>query len=201
AGSVGAGDIQWMTAGSGIIHQEMPKPVNGRMGGFQLWVNLPKAEKMMAPRYQEVKQHAVPVVRPRPGTEIRVICGSVGGVRGPVENIVADPEYLDISLGPGASFSHPVRDGYTAAAYVVGGSGRFGAGAGEAAKNRDMLLFSDGNGITARSSDEGMRFLFFAGRQFREPVAWRGPIVMNTQDELRQAFREYQAGTFVKKAA
>ncbi|HXX56014.1 MAG TPA: pirin family protein [Methanoregula sp.] len=200
AGTVGAGDIQWMTAGSGIIHQEMPKPVGGRMGGFQLWVNLPSAEKMMDPRYQEVKRRSVPVVRPQEGTEIRIICGSAGGIRGPVENIVADPEYLDISLGPGTSYTHPVRPGYTAAAYIIGGEGMFLPGRGEPVRNRDMVLFSDGERVTAHASGEGFRFLFFSGRQFHEPVAWRGPIVMNTQEELSQAFREYGAGTFVKKA-
>ena len=200
AGTVGAGDIQWMTAGSGIIHQEMPKPVGGRMGGFQLWVNLPRAEKMMDPRYQEVKHRSVPVARPQEGTEVRVICGSAGGIRGPVENIVADPEYLDISLGPGAAYTHPVRPGYTAAAYSIGGEGTFGPGRPEPVRNRDMVLFSDGDRVTARASGGGFRFLLFSGRKFREPVAWRGPIVMNTQEELREAFREYGAGTFVKKA-
>jgi quercetin 2,3-dioxygenase len=198
AGSVNAGDIQWMSAGSGIIHQEMPKPVNGAMGGFQLWVNLPRSHKMSDPRYQEVKHHQVPVVNPQPGVEVRVICGSAGGVKGPVENIVSDPEYLDITLQPGTSFSHPVKPGYNAAVYVIGGTGSFGVPE-KSARNRDMLLFSDGTGIPVKSSPEGVRFLLFSGKKISEPVAWRGPIVMNTQEELREAFREFQEGTFIKK--
>lgn len=199
AGSVNAGDIQWMSAGSGIIHQEMPKPVDGVMGGFQLWVNLPRSHKMMDPRYQDVRQHQVPVVVPRPGVTVRVICGSVNGVKGPVENIVADPEYLDVTLDPGTSFSHPVNLGYTAAAYVIGGKGFFDPDSENPAQNRDMLLFGGGDGINVRSSPAGVRFLLFTGKQFREPVAWRGPIVMNTRDELVLAFREYRDGTFIKK--
>ena len=201
AGSVNAGDVQWMTAGSGIIHQEMPKPVNGAMGGFQLWVNLPRAGKMMDPRYQEIKQRQVPIASPQPGVTVRVICGSLDGVTGPVKNILAEPEYLDITLDPGIVFSHPVRPGHTGAAYVIGGRGEFGASGGWPAGNRDMILFSDGNRIHARSGEEGFRFLFFTGKPFREPVAWRGPIVMNTDAEIREAFREYQDGTFIKKGS
>jgi hypothetical protein len=201
AGSVNAGDIQWMTAGSGIIHQEMPKPVEGRMGGFQLWVNLPQKDKMMDPRYQEVKTHQVPVVSPEPGVKIRVVCGQVGGIRGPVENIVADPEYLDITLSPGTVFLHPVKSGYTAAAYVIDGAGSCGRKDDRIMQNRDLILFGEGDEVRLDASENGLRLLFISGKPFREPVAWRGPIVMNTQEELRQAFREYQEGTFIKKKA
>jgi len=198
AGNVNAGDIQWMTAGSGIIHQEMPKPVAGKMGGFQLWVNLPKVGKMMAPRYQEIKADSIPIESPANGVDIRIVSGKFGSVRGPVRDILADPEYFDISLEPGITFTHLERPaGYTVAAYVIGGSGVFGASE-TPARNRDMILFSDGNEIHVRSSSEGLRFLYFSGKPFREHVAWRGPIVMNTEAELQTAFQEYRAGTFIR---
>jgi hypothetical protein len=190
-----------MTAGSGIIHQEMPKPVNGRMGGFQLWVNLPRAYKMMDPRYQEVKKTQIPTFSPRPDVDIRVICGSIHDVKGPVRNIIAEPQYLDVTLGPNTVFTHPVKEGHTAMAYVIGGEGTFDQEEGHHMNNQDLILFGNGLSIWARSSDKGMRFLFFSGKPIHEPVAWRGPIVMNTREELRQAFREYEEGTFIKKKA
>ena len=201
AGSISAGDVQWMTAGSGIIHQEMPKPVNGRMGGFQLWVNLPRASKMMDPRYQEIKSEKIPVVSPRKDINIRVIAGRVNGIDGPVRDIVADPEFLDISLGPDTFFTHPVKPGYTALAYVIGGEGTFDEKEGHRMGNRDLILFGDGSSIWVRSSGSGMRFLFLSGKPIGEPVAWRGPIVMNTREELRLAYKEYADGTFIKKKA
>ncbi|MDD1684546.1 MAG: pirin family protein [Methanoregula sp.] len=201
AGSISAGDVQWMTAGSGIIHQEMPNPVSGRMGGFQLWVNLPRASKMMDPRYQEIKSDAIPVVSPRKGISIRIIAGTVNGVSGPVREIIADPEYLDISLGPDTFFTHPVKPGYTALAYVIGGEGTFDSEEGHRVTNRDLVLFGNGSSIWVRSFGSGMRFLFLSGKPIGEPVAWRGPIVMNTREELRLAFKEYADGTFVKKRA
>jgi quercetin 2,3-dioxygenase len=201
AGSISAGDVQWMTAGSGIIHQEMPKPVKGRMGGFQLWVNLPRASKMMDPRYQEIKSDAIPVVSPRSNISIRVIAGRVDDVSGPVRNIVTDPEFLDISLGPDMFFTHPVRHGFTALAYVIGGEGTFDAGEGHRVTNRDLVLFGDGSSIWVRSFGSGMRFLLLSGKPLGEPVAWRGPVVMNTHEELRLAFKEYADGTFVRKNA
>jgi redox-sensitive bicupin YhaK (pirin superfamily) len=201
AGSIGAGDAQWMTAGSGIIHQEMPKPVNGRMGGFQLWVNLPRARKLMDPRYQEIKNDKIPVLSPRNDISIRVIAGRVNGIDGPVRDIVADPEFLDISLGPDTFFTHPVKPGYTALAYVIGGEGTFDEKEGHRTGNQDLILFSDGSSFWVRSSGSGMRFLFLSGRPIGEPVAWRGPIVMNTSGELRLAYREYADGTFIKKKA
>jgi quercetin 2,3-dioxygenase len=201
AGIVNAGDIQWMTAGSGIVHSEMPKPVNGQMGGFQLWVNLPRSHKMMDPRYQEITQTQVPIVSQNKGVTVRVIAGSAGGITGPVRDIVADPEYLDVTMDRSAAFSQPVKEGYTAFAYVIGGEGTFDAGEGHQVYNRDLVLFGDGSFVTARSSAKGFRFLFFSGKPIHEPVAWRGPIVMNTADELRVAFREYADGTFIKKKA
>jgi quercetin 2,3-dioxygenase len=201
AGSVNAGDVQWMTAGSGIIHSEMPRPVNGRMGGFQLWVNLPRAYKMMTPRYQEIGNADIPTTSPRPGVSIRVICGQVNGIKGPVKDIVADPQYFDVTLGPDTVFSHPVKEGYTALAYVISGEGTFDAEEGYRISNRDLILFTDGSSIWARSYEKGFRFLFMSGRPIREPVSWRGPIVMNTREEIRQAFKEYDEGTFIKKSA
>jgi redox-sensitive bicupin YhaK (pirin superfamily) len=199
AGSVNAGDVQWMTAGSGIIHSEMPQPVNNRMGGFQLWVNLPRANKLMKPRYQEIVKAKIPVVSPAPDVSIKVICGMVNKVKGPVKDIVADPQYLDVTMDPDATFSLPVKEGYTAFAYVISGEGTFDTGEGYRIGNRDLILFTDGSSLWVRSFDKGFRFLFISGKPIREPVAWRGPIVMNTQEELREAFREYDNGTFTKK--
>jgi hypothetical protein len=177
----------------------MPKPVNGRMGGFQLWVNLPRASKMMDPRYQELKHDTIPVITPRSDISIRVIAGRVNGTDGPVRDIVADPEYLDISLGPDTFFTHPVHPGYTAVAYVIGGEGTFDVEEGHRMGNQDLILFGDGSSIWVRSFGAGMRFLFLSGKPIGEPVAWRGPIVMNTREELRLAYREYADGTFIKR--
>jgi redox-sensitive bicupin YhaK (pirin superfamily) len=201
AGKVKAGDVQWMTAGSGIIHSEMPKPVNGQMGGFQLWVNLPRSHKMMDPRYQDIRQKKVPIASPNDGVTIRVIAGSSAGIEGPVRDIVADPVYLDVTLEGNASFAQPVKEGYTAFAYVIGGGGTFDPREGYQVNNRDLVLFGDGVSVVAGSSTKGFRFLFFSGKPIHEPVAWRGPIVMNTAEELRLAFREYADGTFIKKKA
>jgi len=198
-GSVNAGDVQWMSAGSGIIHSEMPKPLDGRMGGFQLWVNLPRSNKMMNPRYQEITKDQIPTVSPDNGVSIHVICGSSEGVKGPVQDIVADPEYFDVTLGPDAVFSHEVRDGYTALAYVISGEGTFDPKAEYQVNNRDLVLFGHGLSVWGRSFGKGLRFLFFSGKPIHEPVAWRGPIVMNTTNELRIAFREYEEGTFIKR--
>ena len=200
-GSVNAGDVQWMSAGSGIIHSEMPKPSKGRMGGFQLWVNLPRSHKMMDPRYQEITRDQIPTVSPRKGVTIRVICGSVQGVKGPVRDIVADPEYFDVTMGPDAVFSHQVREGYTAFAYVISGEGTFDPKEGYQVNNRDLVLFGNSLSVRGLSSGRDFRFLFFSGKPIHEPVAWRGPIVMNTTEELRLAFREYEEGTFIKKEA
>jgi hypothetical protein len=199
SGSISAGDVQWMTAGSGIIHQEMPKPVHGRMGGFQLWVNLPRAGKMTEPRYQEIKSDRIPVVSPRRDINIRVIAGRMNDASGPVRDIVADPEFLDISLGPDTFFTHPVKPGYAAFAYVIGGEGTFDEKEGHRVVNRDLVLFGNGSSIWVRSFGSGLRFLFFSGKPIGEPVAWRGPIVMNTREELRQAYKQFADGTFIKR--
>jgi redox-sensitive bicupin YhaK (pirin superfamily) len=201
AGSVNAGDVQWMTAGSGIVHSEMPQPQNGRMGGFQLWVNLPRSHKMMDPRYQEITRDQIPTVSPWKGVNIQVISGSIKGVKGPVTDIVADPEYFDVTMGPDTVFSHEVREGYTALAYVISGEGTFDTKEGYQVNTRDLVLFANGLSVVGRASGQGFRFLFLSGKPIHEPVAWRGPVVMNTQEEVRQAFREYEEGTFIKKKA
>ncbi|RPJ85442.1 MAG: pirin family protein [Acidobacteria bacterium] len=215
-GAIEAGDIQWMTAGSGIVHQEMPKGDEaGRMHGFQLWANLPAALKMTPPRYQEVKSRDIPEVTDDDGTRVRVVCGSFWGRRGPVEGIAADPVYIDVTVPAGRLKSLPVETARHAFAYVFGGSGRF-CGASEPlavptegvgwadtslsteAGNRSLVLFDRGDDLTVQAGEDGIRFLLVSGRPLREPVAWYGPIVMNTQEELRRAFAELQRGTFLK---
>jgi redox-sensitive bicupin YhaK (pirin superfamily) len=196
AGTVGAGGVQWMTAGSGILHQEMPRPVDGRMGGFQLWVNLPAASKLMDPRYQEFPADAIPTVR-GDGVTVRVIAGEHGGARGPVTAIVAAPTYLDVALEPGATFEHPVPAGQNAFAYVFDGASAFGT-AGAVARDGHSIRFGDGGPVRAEAGPTGAQFLLVAGTPIGEPVAWRGPVVMNTDEELREAFRELRDGTFVK---
>ncbi len=218
-GAIAAGDIQWMTAGSGIIHQEMPKgDADGRMHGFQLWANLPAALKMTAPRYQEIKAAQVPVVTDDDGVQARIVCGRFWGKAGPVDGIAADPVYLDVTVPPGLSKILPVETTRHAFAYVFDGAGRFcnasaplavpteGAGWAEAAPpdradNRTLVLFDRGDEVRVQTGDEGVRFLLVSGRPLREPVAWYGPIVMNTQEELRQAFAELERGTFLRTVA
>jgi redox-sensitive bicupin YhaK (pirin superfamily) len=217
SGSISAGDIQWMTAGRGIIHQEMPKgDALGRMHGFQLWANLPGSLKMTAPRYQEVKAVEIPEVGEADGTQARVVCGTFWGKKGPIEGVAADPLYLDVSVPPGMRKSLPVETTRHAFAYVFAGSGKFCNASGPlsvptegvgwlettpptAAEDRSLVLFDSGDEITVQAGDNGIRFLLVSGQPLREPVAWYGPIVMNTQDELRQAFEELQEGTFLKR--
>ncbi len=216
-GAIAAGDIQWMTAGSGIIHQEMPKgDPTGRMHGFQLWANLPAALKMTPPRYQEIKAPDVPVVTDDDGTRVRVVCGSFWGKTGPVDGIAADPIYLDVSVAPGKRKTLPVETTRHAFAYVFAGTGTFcnastplavpteGVGWLDtdppvAANNRSLVLFDQGDEVVVQAGDEGIRFLLVSGQPLQEPVAWYGPIVMNTQQQLQQAFAELSAGTFLKQ--
>jgi len=219
SGSIGAGDVQWMTAGSGIIHQEMPKGDEaGRMHGFQLWANLPSSLKMTPPHYQEVKAADIPVVTEDDGTQARIICGKFWGTKGPVSGIAADPIYLDISVPPGQRRLLPVETNRHAFAYVFSGAGKFcNASAPLAvptesiewldttppteADNRSLVLFDSGDEVIVQAGDEGVRFLLVSGQPLKEPVAWYGPIVMNTQEQLRQAFAELQEGTFLKEQA
>jgi hypothetical protein len=216
SGSIGAGDVQWMTAGSGIIHQEMPKGDHaGRMHGFQLWANLPAALKMTKPRYQEVKAQDIPIVTADDGTQARIICGSFWGQKGPVEEVAADPIYLDISVPPGQRITLPVETNRHAFAFVFAGAGKFcNASAPLAvptegvqwldtsppteADNRSLVLFDSGDEVVVQAGDDGVRFLLVSGQPLEQPVAWYGPIVMNTQEQLQQAFTELQEGTFLR---
>ena len=215
-GTIAAGDVQWMTAGSGIIHQEMPKgDQTGRMHGFQLWTNLPSSLKMTPPRYQEVKSPDIPVITDDDATMVRIVCGNFWGTKGPVEGIAADPVYLDVSVPPGKRKTLPVATTSNAFAYVFSGSGKFCNASGPLsvptervgwsdvtppieADNRSLILFDSGDDLTVQAGDEGIRFLLVSGRPIQEPVAWYGPIVMNTQAELREAYDELEKGTFLK---
>ena len=215
-GSLGAGDVQWMTAGSGIMHQEMPKgDPEGRMHGFQLWANLPRSLKMTKPRYQDVASADIPEVTDDDGTRVRVICGEFWGKRGPVEGVAADPRYLDVWVPPGQRKRLSVENSRNAFAYIFAGSGTFrdasqpravrnelAEGAARPSKdeagNRSLVLFDSGDEITVQAGDEGIRFLLVSGKPIEEPVAWYGPIVMNTEEQLRQAYAELRDGTFIK---
>jgi len=218
-GSLGAGDVQWMTAGSGILHQEMPQgDPQGRMHGFQLWANLPSSLKMTRPRYQDVLAGDIPEVTESDGTHVRVICGSFWGKRGPVDGVAADPRYLDVWVPPRVRRTLPVESSRHAFAYIFEGSGTFRdasapqavrtewvgdpatAGRDEAG-NRSLVLFDGGDEITVQAGDAGIRFLLVSGRPIGEPVAWQGPIVMNTEAELRQAYAELRDGTFITQAS
>lgn len=218
AGTLGSGDVQWMTAGSGILHQEMPQgDTNGRMHGFQLWANLPASRKMTAPRYQDILTGDVPEVTDDDGTHVRIICGEFWGNRGPVEGIAADPSYLDVYVPPGQRKSLPVETFRHAFAYVFEGSGDFRGASGPRAvetdqvgdavipeeapaetPNRSLVLFDTGDEVVVQAGEEGIRFLLVSGRPLQEPVAWYGPIVMNTEEELRQAYSELQDGSFIR---
>jgi redox-sensitive bicupin YhaK (pirin superfamily) len=199
-GAIGAGDVQWMTAGSGIIHQEMPQgDSEGRMHGFQLWANLPSSLKMTAPRYQDIAARDIPEVVDDDGTKARIICGDMWGVAGPVDGVAADPNYIDVSVPPGKTKRLPVETTRHAFAYVFGGSARFDdASTSKEAENRSLVLFDRGDEVVVHTGDRGVRFLLVSGKPIGEAVAWQGPIVMNTPEELRQAFEEFQAGTFLK---
>ncbi|HEX9797777.1 MAG TPA: pirin family protein [Anaerolineales bacterium] len=199
-GVIGPGDVQWMTSGSGILHEEMPKRgPEGRVRGFQLWVNLPKARKMDTPRYQEVAQADIPIIE-REGVEVRLVAGEFEGVQGPVAEIAARPVYMDVSLPVGASFTVPVPAGHTAIVYLFEGSAGF-AGEPATIEATKMLVFDDGDQLLAEPGPYGARFMLMAGKPFGEPIFPYGPFVMNTEDEIRQAIHELRNGTFVKEGA
>jgi len=214
-GVIGSGDVQWMTAGSGIIHKEMPKgDSQSRMYGFQLWANLPASHKMIDPKYRDVKDADIPTTK-HDGADIKIICGSVDGINGPVHDIVTDPEYLDVTVAPNSQFTRQTVRGHTVLAYVIGGKGKFcnaedpfayekeGANyfdmpVEKLLGNETLILFSDGDKVTVSSEDESVRFLLISGKPIGEPIAWYGPIVMNTQEELKIAFDELRKDTFIK---
>jgi quercetin 2,3-dioxygenase len=198
-GTIGAGDVPWMTAGSGVIHQEMPQGnEQGRMGGFQLWLNLPARHKLTEPRYQGIVAAEIPVVKTE-GATTRIIAGRLGEVEGPIVNRWVYPEYMDVALAPHASWEHPTTRGFVAWAYVFEGSMRFGATAQlVVADPGKIVLFGDGDSVTASAGGEGARFLFASGSPLQEPIAWRGPIVMNYPRELEEAWRELDQGTFAQ---
>jgi redox-sensitive bicupin YhaK (pirin superfamily) len=216
-GTLGAGDVQWMTAGSGILHQEMPKgDAKGKMHGFQLWANLPSSLKMTSPRYQDVTSPEIPQVVDDDGTTVRIICGEFWGKKGPVLGIAADPRYIDVWVPPGRRKVLPVETSRHAFAYVFEGSGTFrdasaplpvktdivgGAPASAIGEtgNRSLVVFENGDEVVVQAGDAGIRFLLVSGRPLQEPVAWQGPIVMNTDEELRQAFAELRNGTFIRE--
>jgi hypothetical protein len=217
-GTLGAGDVQWMTAGSGIIHQEMPKgDPQGRMHGFQLWANLPASLKMTSPRYQDVSARDIPAVTDDDGTHVRIVCGEFWGRRGPVEGIAADPSYLDISVPPNTRKTLPVEVTRHAFAYVFAGSGTFRDASNPRAvltdntgtstddnavyndaRDRSLIVFDRGDEVTVQAGPDGIRFLLVSGKPLEEPVAWYGPIVMNTKEQLREAIDEFRNGTFIK---
>ncbi len=199
SGVIGPGDVQWMTAGSGIIHQEMPQgDLNGRMGGFQLWANLPASHKMMDPRYRDVKSSQIPVIDAQNGAVIRIIAGEVNGTKGPVRDVITDPEYLDVTVPAGAEFSHPTQTDHTVLAYVIDGRAFFDLEKQSPVENGQLAQFEPGEKLVAHTTDVPARFLLLSGKPIGEPVAWYGPIVMNTQRELEIAFEEYRNGTFIK---
>ena len=216
-GNLGAGDVQWMTAGSGILHQEMPRgDAGGRMHGFQLWANLPASLKMTKPRYQDVAGKDIPEIVDDDGTAVRVICGEFWGGKGPIEGVAADPRYLDVSVPPGRRKRLAVETSRHAFAYVFAGSGSFrdasdphGVLTEEIAtgdtvrdhdtRNRSLVLFDRGDEVVVQAGDEGIRFLLVSGKPIEEPVAWYGPIVMNTKEQLQQALSELRNGTFIKE--
>lgn len=215
-GLISSGDVQWMTAGNGIIHQEMPKgDATGRMYGFQLWANLPRSHKMMVPRYRDVRSKQIPEILTDNGTKIKVICGKVADEEGPVRDIITDPQYLDVTVPAGSEFALATKRGHTVFAYVIDGKGYFckekkpftyemegvnyfDMQADPFVRDRTLVLFDDGDEVRVSTEADSVRFLLVSGKPIGEPIAWYGPIVMNTQDELRVAFEEYRNGTFIK---
>ncbi len=194
-GDLVAGSVQWMTVGRGIIHSEMPQQKDGLMWGFQLWVNLPAKDKMIPPRYQDIPPERIPETRAGEGVRVRVVAGRSDGTRGPVEGVVTQPLYLDVSMAPGARFQHPVPAGHTAFAYVYEGEAEMGAGSRLAAGN--LAVLGDGDAVAAATSASPARFLLLAGRPLREPIARYGPFVMNTRAEIMRAVEDLQNGTFL----
>jgi len=200
SGVIGAGDVQWMTAGNGIIHQEMPKRNvdDPLLAGFQLWANLPASHKMMDPRYRDITKEQIPEVTVNDNVRVKVICGEINGVKGPVQDIITDPEYLDVSIDPNSEFKHVVGNDHNVFAYVVEGEGVFDPSKDDLVNEGNLVIYRNGDEVVVRTKEKPVRFLLISGKPIGEPVAWRGPIVMNTEEELRIAFNEYNKGTFIK---
>jgi len=200
SGRIGAGDVQWMTAGGGIMHEEMPKPHHGQMAGFQLWVNLPARLKMTQPRYQEIASAQIPEIQREDGSKIRVIAGVIGVTRGPVTEIAADPTYLDIQMAPHSSLVQPIARGHAAFAYIFEGAGSIGVASereSAAVPSPRLVVLDDGDYVEARGSEQPFRYLLISGRPLHEPIARYGPFVMNTRAEIEQALHDLRNGTFV----
>ncbi|TKJ21456.1 MAG: hypothetical protein CEE42_13780 [Promethearchaeota archaeon Loki_b31] len=199
-GVIGAGDVQWMTAGSGIIHQEMPKKNENDplLAGFQLWANLPASHKMMDPRYRDITKKRIPEVIVNDSVRVKIICGEVNGVKGPVQDIVTDPEYLDVSIEPNSEFKHAIDNTHNVFAYVIEGEGIFDPSKDTLVNAENLVIYKDGDEVVVKTKEKPIRFLLISGKPIGEPVVWRGPIVMNTEEELRLAFRDYSQGTFIK---
>jgi redox-sensitive bicupin YhaK (pirin superfamily) len=198
SGVISTGDVQWMTAGSGIIHQEMPKSEGGGMHGFQLWVNLPASNKMMKPRYQEIRKNEIPEEILPGGIKIKVIAGEFNGSAGPVKEIVADPTYFDVFVPKGSGMIIPVKYGYTSFACVFSGEGCFDEECRNPVQSFQLVKLVEGDQVRVTTKGSDLRFIFVSGKPLNEPIAWRGPVVMNTDEELDTAFREYRNGTFIK---
>lgn len=198
-GEIGAGDVQWMTAGSGIVHQEMPVgSEKGKLQGFQLWANLPRQEKMIAPRYRGVTVAEIPVIK-KDGADIRVICGEVDGIKGPIGDVVIEPVYLDVTVEPNQEWTYALSVSHTLFIYLFAGTALFDETEKEITGDPGkIILFSEGDTFKLSAGRDGVRFLLVSGKPLKEPIAWGGPIVMNTEEELKQAFAEYRAGTFIK---
>lgn len=194
-GVIAEGDVQWMTSGRGILHEEMPRrSENGNIYGFQLWVNLPAAQKMSQPRYQEINANAIPIIE-KDGVKIRLVAGEIDGIRGPVTEISASPLYMDVNLSAGSRFSLPIPNGHTTLAYVFEGTGEFG---GEVVESVSMAVFNDDGDQIEVKTESGVRFMLMAGAPFKEPIVPYGPFVMNTREEIEETIRELRNGTFIK---
>jgi redox-sensitive bicupin YhaK (pirin superfamily) len=199
-GTIDSGDVQWMSSGSGILHQEMPRRMEGMLDGFQLWVNMPAKSKMSTPEYRGVRRTAFPIVKDDAGTVVKVVAGTHQGAVGPVDALPVDPTYLDVTVRPGESFTAPTVQGHTTFAYPIEGSGTFDPTAKKPIHARTVAVYGDGESVAVTAGPDGVRFLLVSGRPLGEPVAWYGPIVMNRQEELQEAMRELRRGDFIKHA-
>jgi hypothetical protein len=197
-GAINSGDVQWMTAGSGILHQEMPREYQGLMQGFQLWVNLPASNKMMGPRYRGIVANDIPTAKPEDGVSVKIVAGRIGKTVGPVRDLVVDAQYLDVSIKPRKEFVHPIPSKLRAFGYIFEGSASFSDEKKNPVDSEHLVVFGDGNEVRVKAGAQDARLLLVSGEPIKEPVAWGGPIVMNTNEQLRLAFDELSRGTFIK---